>query len=245
MKQGFIIPVYNHGQTLEPIVQYLSAFNLPIFIVDDGNDEPNKQLIKKTVENYPQCILIVLPKNGGKGKAVSSGIVKAHELGLTHLLQIDADGQHDITRSLFFLDESKKTPGQLICGYPEFDASAPASRKNGRQFANNWVKIVSLSPLVKDAMCGFRVYPVQPFFEILQHSHLDMRMGFDIEILVRMIWAGIPMRFYPVRVTYPENGTSNFRLIRDNAAISWMFTRLFFGMLIRLPLLLYRTTVKK
>ena len=39
---------------------------------------------------------------------------------------------------------------------------------------------------------------------------------------------------------YPSGGKSHFRYVRDNADISWMHTRLLFGMLLRLPMLLGR-----
>ena len=65
-------------------------------------------------------------------------------------------------------------------------------------------------------------------------------MGFDIEILVRLYWAGVPVISEPVKVTYPEGGLSNFRMVHDNIEISALHTRLFFGMLIRLPKLLAR-----
>jgi GT2 family glycosyltransferase len=65
-------------------------------------------------------------------------------------------------------------------------------------------------------------------------------MDFDIEIIVRLHWAGVPIRTVPTRVTYPMDGVSHFRLWRDNARISAMHTRLFFGMLWRLPRLLVR-----
>jgi hypothetical protein len=70
-------------------------------------------------------------------------------------------------------------------------------------------------------------------------------MGFDIEVLVRLNWAGIKMYFYPVKVIYPEGGISNFRMLQDNLAISKTHTFLFFGMLIRLPRLLLRHFSKR
>jgi hypothetical protein len=63
-------------------------------------------------------------------------------------------------------------------------------------------------------------------------------MGFDLEILVRLYWKKTFPVFHPVKVSYPKDGISNFRLIADNLRISWTFTRLFMGMLIRLPCLL-------
>jgi hypothetical protein len=65
-------------------------------------------------------------------------------------------------------------------------------------------------------------------------------MEFDPEILVRAVWDGVPVVSMPTRVIYPDDGVSHFKMWRDNARISWMHTRLFFGMLRRAPVLLTR-----
>jgi hypothetical protein len=73
---------------------------------------------------------------------------------------------------------------------------------------------------------------------------MDLRMGFDIEILVRLVWKKIPLIYYPVKVTYPADGISHFRPVRDNIRISWSYTRLCCGMILRLPILLARNLKK-
>jgi hypothetical protein len=70
-------------------------------------------------------------------------------------------------------------------------------------------------------------------------------MDFDPEIAVRLYWEGVPVRALPTRVTYPEGGRSHFRLWQDNWLISWMHTRLVFGMLWRAPRLLRRRLLPK
>jgi hypothetical protein len=65
-------------------------------------------------------------------------------------------------------------------------------------------------------------------------------MDFDTEIAVRLYWRGVPVRNLPTRVTYPANGLSHFRMLRDNLRISAMHTRLLLGMLPRAPRLLWR-----
>jgi hypothetical protein len=70
-------------------------------------------------------------------------------------------------------------------------------------------------------------------------------MGVDIESIVRLAWAGLQMRFFPIKVRYPEDGVSNFRMFHDNVVISMTHTMLCFGMLIRLPLILTRRLFKK
>jgi hypothetical protein len=65
-------------------------------------------------------------------------------------------------------------------------------------------------------------------------------MNFDTDIIVRLYWSGMEVINLPVRVSYPADGVSHFRVWRDNAQISWMHTKLFFGMLPRIPQLLLR-----
>jgi glycosyltransferase involved in cell wall biosynthesis len=238
VKQGFLIPVYRHAKIAGPLAEKLATFILPIILVDDGNDAESAVCLAEWAAKIPQCELVRLEKNSGKGEAFAKGLEKAAELGLDQVLQLDADGQHDIGKAVFFLEEAAKNPDKIICGNPEFDASAPKSRVNGRKVSNLWAAIVTLSGELKDALCGFRVYPVLPSLSIKKNPLVDKRMGFDAEILVRLYWRGIFPVFYPVRVSYPTDGISNFRVVRDNVRISWMFTRLFIGMLIRLPLLL-------
>ncbi|GMO29712.1 MAG: hypothetical protein Ta2F_05130 [Termitinemataceae bacterium] len=240
VKTGFLVPVYNHGKTALSLAKDLDTFDMPIILVDDGSNDETKSYLQRSCTLYKNCILITQKKNCGKGAAINAGIDKAHCLNLSHVLQIDADGQHDFNRAIFFLSEALKNPQALICGYPEYDETVPQIRKKGRVIANTWTKIVTLDYNITDSMCGFRVYPVEPTRAVMRNFFIDKRMGFDIEILVRLVWKNTPTIFYPVSVTYPHDGTSNFHFVRDNIRISLVFTRLFFGMILRLPILLSR-----
>ena len=155
------------------------------------------------------------------------------------MFQIDADGQHDAQTCDEFLLESQSNPEALICGFPEFDESIPKARLKAKEISNNYSRFVTLDKTgeMKDAMCGFRIYPVKPFYEICRRTWIDTHMGFDSEILVRMIWRGVPVIYKSVHVTYPIGNKSNFRVIRDNIHISLMFARLTVGMWIRYPIL--------
>jgi glycosyltransferase involved in cell wall biosynthesis len=237
LKQGFIIPVYNHGKPAVRVTEELGVYGLPIILVDDGSEAETKECLARIAADCPLAALVTLKKNTGKGGAVKAGIDKAREMGLTHVLQIDADGQHDTERAGFFLKESAAHPEALICGWPEYDDTVPASRKNGRKVANTWAKIVTLSSGLTDVLCGFRVYPVEIAWRIFHRHHIDKRMGFDVDILVRFYWKGVPIRFHPVRVTYPVNGISHFHPVWSNVSISLVFTRLCIEMIFRLPFL--------
>ena len=221
MKYGFVLPVYRHGSTLEAVVKSLLSFNYPIIAVDDGNDEENRALIAAVAEKYP---LVTVVKRGGKGAAVMSGVYKAYEMGLTPILQLDSDGQHDVGKAQRFLELSNQNPDSIICGYPEYDESAPRHRVNGRKFANGWVHLVTLSHDIKDAIIGFRVYPVEPFVKMLQRTlYIDGRMGFDIEVLVRMYWRkGFLSAGRNFKLSLYKRYASNFRFLYKT--LSWTYT---------------------
>jgi hypothetical protein len=81
---------------------------------------------------------------------------------------------------------------------------------------------------IVDPQCGFRVYPVAAALAVRAGGD---RMDFDIEIAVRLHWAGVPIVNVPTGVRYlpaADGGTSHFRPVRDNVAISWMHVRLLF-----------------
>jgi len=238
VKHGFVIPVYRHGETAGPLAEKLSATGLPVILVDDGNDKQTKEALAECQKKIPSVVLVSLEKNSGKGGAVAKGFEKAAELDLTHVFQIDADGQHDTTMVSFFLEESANNPDKVICGFPVFDKKAPKSRVAGRRVSNFWAAVVTLSKELKDVLCGFRVYPLDAALRIARNPFIDRRMGFDAEILVRLYWKKVFPVFHPIKVSYPEDGVSNFRVFQDNLRISWMFTRLCVGMLLRFPMLI-------
>ena len=245
MSGGFIIPVYRHGSTLGQVVQQLLPLGLPLIVIDDGNGEKDRAYIHAVEQSSPLVHTVRREKNGGKGRAFSDGVRKAQELGLTHIFQVDADGQHDTGVCADFLAASQEQPDAIICGCPRFDESAPAARRKGREFSNAWARIVSWNTDIRDVLCGFRIYPLAPCIRLLDsHACLSPRMGFDTDILVRLLWQGLPLVNKDVRVSYPADGISNFRMVRDNIGISLTYTRLCVGMLLRIPLLLARLAAR-
>jgi glycosyltransferase involved in cell wall biosynthesis len=234
-----LIPIYNHGQTIGAMVERLSAYGLPLFIIDDGSNETTQAVLAEVSKKFPLTKLHRLPENRGKGAAAMQGMKEAFEAGFTHILQIDADGQHDTADVPRFIEAGAKNPQAVICGKPIYDASVPKARLYGRYLTHFWVYIETLGCRA-DSMCGFRLYPLAATCALMRRARIPTRMNFDTEIFVRLIWEGLAFENLPTKVIYPVGGVSHFHVWRDNARISWMHTRLFFGMLRRLPLLLRR-----
>ena len=238
-KPCVVIPVYNHERAIGAVVSAVRAEGLPVLLVDDASCPACATLLTQLAEQ-DQVSLIKLAVNQGKGGAVMTGLREAARLGFSHALQVDADGQHDLADVQTFLEESRQHPEALICGYPQYDASVPKGRLYARYLTHVMVWINTLSLQVRDSMCGLRVYPLAPTLALINSANIGKRMDFDSDILVRLAWRNQPMRWRPTKVHYPTDGVSHFRMLHDNVLISWMHTRLFFGMLVRLPVILWR-----
>ncbi|WP_305405167.1 glycosyltransferase family 2 protein [Photobacterium leiognathi] len=235
----FLIPCYNHGATVPAVIDALTSYGFPIIIVDDGSELATRKILSEQAKR-PNITIVTLPKNQGKGGAVIAGIKQADRLGFSHALQIDADGQHDLAALPKLLEASQAHPEALISGQPIYDDSVPKSRLYGRYATHIWVWIETLSFNIKDSMCGFRSYPIRSIINVINHNKLGLRMDFDTEIMVRFYWDNGDIRFIDTKVFYPENGISHFDALWDNVKISWMHTKLFFGMLPRIPKLIKR-----
>lgn len=234
-----VIPVYNHGATVAAVHAQLAAQDLPCVLVDDGSDADCAAVLD-ALASLPRTHLVRRAMNGGKGAAVQDGLRAAAALGYTHALQVDADGQHALPDAAAFARASRARPLAVICGAPVYGDDVPRSRLYGRWLTRVWVWINTLSLDIPDAMCGFRVYPLAQVLPVIDGARVGRRMDFDIAILVRLHWRGVPMAWLPTRVVYPEGGISHFKGLRDNLLISRMHARLFFGMLGRSPALLWR-----
>ena len=234
-----VIPVYNHEGAIATVVDTLLANDLPCILVDDAS-HPACARVLDGLAKGDRVFLVRLASNQGKGAAVMCGLREASRLGFSHALQVDADGQHDLQDVKRFIEHSRRHPDALICGYPLYDASVPKGRLYARYLTHVMVWINTLSLQIRDSMCGFRVYPLPPTLALIASANIGKRMDFDSDILVRLAWRNQPMQWLQTRVHYPLDGVSHFRLFHDNVLISSMHTRLFFGMLVRLPLILWR-----
>lgn len=240
LKVCVVIPVYNHWLVLRELLASIEHHGVDCFLVDDGSNAECAAEIQHLGESFDWVFTDRLAVNAGKGAAVLRGLALAQEKDYSHALQIDADGQHDLGDIDRFFALARRYPHNLILGMASYDDSVPVSRYYGRFVTHFWVWVNTLSLQVKDSMCGFRVYPIAETLEVCKHASVGLRMEFDIEVVVRMSWAGVKFTSLSTHVTYPQDGISHFDMFKDNVRISGTHAKLFFGMLIRLPLILFR-----
>jgi glycosyltransferase involved in cell wall biosynthesis len=238
-----LIPSYNPGSRVTETVADALEKWAPVWVVVDGSTDDSAAKLQDMARSIPGLHVIVLAANQGKGAAVLHGIRAAQEQGFTHVLTMDSDGQHPAASIQEFMQASMGRADAMILGAPVFDASAPSLRVRGRKISNWWANLETLWSGIDDSLFGFRVYPISPLIDVMRRQPWMRRFDFDVEAVVRLCWRGVrpvslraPVRYF----TAAQGGVSHFKYWRDNALLTWMHFRLFFGFVVRLPLLLAR-----
>ena len=202
-----VVPVFNHGTGACALAERLKPFGLRAIFVNDGSRMDCAELLRRLSQQNDWIEIVEHERNRGKGGAVLSGLRVAQAQGFTHALQIDADNQHDASDIPRFLALASQNPRAVITGQPLFDASAPTGRKIARYLTHVWVWIETLSFVIRDSMCGFRVYPINAVFNWRAEPNLASEW-----ILIRKYWFGFfgpGYRSFPYRPLLPIRPTEN------------------------------------
>jgi glycosyltransferase involved in cell wall biosynthesis len=215
-----LIPSYNTGVKLSQTVADALRHFPSVWVVIDGSTDGSWENLAALSTGAPGLRVIRRSRNGGKGAAVLDGLRTAVTEGFTHVLVMDADGQHPAVSIAEFIQLSRACPAAMILGVPVFDHTAPSIRVIGRRVSND---------RIGDSLFGFRVYPLAPLLAIMESSRRMRWFDFDPEAAVRLSWHGVPVINQPVPVRYfrtEEGGVSHFRYGRDNIVLAAMHARL-------------------
>ena len=221
-----LIPIFDHGATIGGVVDQLRPLELPCIVVNDGSGRETTATLSRLAATYPWVHVEHLQVNRGRGAALRHGYRAARARGFSHVVQLDADGQHDPADVVRLLQAAEAHPNAVVLGDPRFDATAPWARRYGRKISQAIVWAYTGSFAIHDPLCGFRCFPLEPTLAVLERHRLGDRMEFDPEIVVRLAWQGLPIVNVPVHVRYFAGGRSHFRLVRDNARIAAAYGRL-------------------
>ncbi len=229
LKTLVVIPVYNHVKTLREVTEGVLAQGFPVLVLDDGSTDGSFD----SVDNLP-IERHRLPVNKGKGGAILAAAHLAKSLGYQAILTIDADGQHDPVDARLLQETASLSWPCIVIGARRMDTlNVPRSSLFGRDFSNFWVRL-ECGQALPDTQSGYRLYPV----DFLESSRfLSRRYTFEIEVLVRGSWAGLPLLSTPVSVYYPpgDERISHFHKFKDNLRLSCLHTFLVTRSLIPWP----------
>ena len=224
-----VIPVFNHAKTLRDVVERALEIQDVVMVVDDGSTDGGID----TLEGL-DILLERHPINRGKGAAIMTAAKASRHLGKTHIVTMDADGQHDPTDFRHFIPLATCRPEAIIVGKRNFQGlNVPWITRFGRHFSNFWLR-VQTGQLIGDSQSGFRVYPLK-VLELLKLRKSGF--AFEVEVLVKAAWAGVELREVDISVYYPppHERISHFKFFKDNVKLTLLNTKFTLRSFIPIP----------
>ena len=215
-----VIPVFNHRLTVLGVARGARRF-LPVIVANDGSTDGSGEALAGEKE----LTLVTLPRNQGKAAALKAGFAKGCELGFTHAITMDADGQHPCEALPALAERSRRHPEAIIVGVRDLKAAgAPLARRLSNGLSTFWFRFET-GVRLSDTQCGLRVYPLAAV------RQLEVRAGryaYELEVMVKAAWAGIPLLPHPVLADYaaPTSRLSHFHPWRDFLSVSRVHSRL-------------------
>lgn len=193
-----VIPAYNAarhvGDVVERVAEHIDRAR--IVVVDDGSSDDTAASAREA-----GAVVVVHAHNRGKGAALSTGILKARELGCRFAITLDADGQHNPDDIPAFIARWVETGADIIVG----DRMAATKDMPALRLWTNRVTSLVVSALarrrVPDSQNGYRMISTEVFASIpLETTRYDT----ESEILIRAGRRGASIASVPVETIYGE-----------------------------------------
>ena len=219
LKVCVLIPTYNNSATLASVINGVLQYTSHVIVINDGSTDNTSEILK----DFTSIYIGSYTPNRGKGIALITGIRKAAELGYNYAITIDSDGQHYPEDLLKFLEKIKDEPGSLIVGARNLQQeNMPGKNTFANRFSNFWFW-AETGIRLPDTQSGYRLYPIQ---KLAKKKYITGRYEFEIEVMVRAAWSGIPVTSIPIKVYYAPRGEriSHFRPAKDFTRISVLNT---------------------
>ncbi len=229
-KPFVLIPSYNTGPILEATVKEVLANTLwPVCVVVDGSTDDSEKAVVDLAAKESRLVVLIKDKNEGKGAAVRTGLLENVSSGYSHVLVMDADGQHPAQEINRFIQCAADHPEAMILGQPVFDSDVPWERLYGRKLSV-WLVFLEVSgSAIGDPLYGFRVYPIESLLAVMEKPGRSNRYDFDPEVAVRLNWMGVSALKVAAPVKYVSEelgGVSHFHYFRDNFRFVCLHLRL-------------------
>ena len=199
-----VIPTYNEVESIGSLLDSLSTLAVDVLVIDDGSPDGTAQV----------CIahgIEVITRSGkmGLGSAYRTGFAIALERGYTNVIEMDADGSHqieDLIRMMEWIGTN-----ELLIGSRWVADGAIKNWSKFREYlskgANAYANLL-LSLDVKDTTSGFRIYSADLLRRMEVATIKSEGYCFQIEMTRRAIARGGSVGEIPITFIERAHGQS-------------------------------------
>lgn len=209
-----IIPAYNEEKAIGALLDGLRDANIPefadILVINDASTDHTQEIVRC---HGVDCLSQVI--NQGYGAALQLGYKYARCHGYTYVIQMDADGQHDvcnvaaIRNALTTRDESGNLP-DIVLGSRFLDGSQSFSISAMKMLAIRLFRLVIrciTGCQVLDPTSGLQGLNRRTFCYYATYRNFDTKYP-DANVLIQMMILGCRIQEIPSTMHPRETGVS-------------------------------------
>jgi len=203
-----LIPAYRCPDRVGAVVAGVRAHLADVLVVDDGSGDGTGEAARRAGAR-----VVVHEVNRGKAAALRSGLAVLLGEPHSHVLMLDADGQHDPADVPHFLAAAGEA--DFVLGNRLWNPAAIPPRRFWTNFlGTRALQLMTGFPL-EDSQCGFRLVSAAM---LRRMGLVGRRYAIDTEILVRAGKVGGRFAHVPVSVIY-DGEPSFYRPVADTVHI--------------------------
>ncbi len=227
-----VIPAYNEAGNIARVIGEIRKQNEPldILIINDGSSDATPEIASAS-----GAAVISLPFNMGYGSALQTGYKYALREGYDHVVQMDADGQHDPQYLGHFLREIVKKDSDVLIG---------SRFLSGPCYKISWARKVGMGVFsgISSLILGQRVTDSTSGYQCLNREVLGFFVNDiypcdypDADVLIMLHLAGFRIKEIPVVMRANNENKTMHSGIRPLYYVFKMFLSIFVTLLRKRP----------
>lgn len=234
-KLSVVIPCYNEKNTIEKIIEEITAVNLgsikkEILIVDDCSKDNTRAILKKLADSNKVIKLLFQNKNQGKGAAVRRGLLAS--TGDVVVIQ-DADLEYDPQDYIRLLLPFNRGQADVVYG-SRFIGGEPhriiyISNKIANKFLTLLFNVLAGTSLTDVETC-YKMVRGDLMRAVAKDLKSD-RFGFDPEITTRL--AKSKARIFEVGISYYGRSKAEGKKIGIRDGLKTIWEIIYFNVTVR------------
>ena len=207
-----IIPTYNEAESIGSLLQELTALPVDILIVDDGSVDATVRIAHEFDTSGERINFLLRNSKLGLGSAYRAGYAWAAERAYQQVVQMDADGSHqvsDLTKMLEFVGSHPDI--DLLIGSRWIKGGAIENWSRHREALSRIANLYTRSLLrlgINDVTAGFRIYQASLLRRMNIQSVKSEGYSFQIEMSIAARKAGATIAEFPITFKEREQGVS-------------------------------------